>query len=475
MPTDERPVAAVATALAPAAVAAIRVSGDGAIDLLATRFSRPGVLRDAAGHTLHHGVIVTAAGLPVDEVLVAVYRRPRSYTGEEAAEVFCHGSPAGVRRVLAELLSAGFSAAGPGEFTRRAFLNGKLDLTRAEAVNEVIRAQTTASHALALDRLAGSVEAAVREIRGELVAVMAQLAIQLDYPEEETGDVAADRARLGAAAYRSREIAATFRTGRLFQEGARVAIAGRTNAGKSSLFNRLLQHDRSIVSDIHGTTRDYVESLIDVEGVPVRLFDTAGLRAATEEIEEEGIRRSRALIAAADLVLYVVDALEGVTAEDESRIAEIGETTPVIVLLNKIDALSEGGHAGAIRDPRAAATDSAVPPESRGAPGGTGRPLPVSAVTGDGVADLNRAMLAELLRGDAADTGVIIDSERQHALLLRAAEAIDRTIESLDAGMPADAVAVDLQDALDAVGEITGEVASAEILDEMFGSFCVGK
>ncbi|MFW5689671.1 MAG: tRNA uridine-5-carboxymethylaminomethyl(34) synthesis GTPase MnmE, partial [Spirochaetota bacterium] len=189
MPTDERPVAAVATALAPAAVAAIRVSGDGAIDLLATRFSRPGVLRDAAGHTLHHGVIVTAAGLPVDEVLVAVYRGPRSYTGEEAAEVFCHGSPAGVRRVLAELLSAGFSAAGPGEFTRRAFLNGKLDLTRAEAVNEVIRAQTTASHALALDRLAGSVEAAVREIRGELVAVMAQLAIQLDYPEEETGDV----------------------------------------------------------------------------------------------------------------------------------------------------------------------------------------------------------------------------------------------------------------------------------------------
>jgi tRNA modification GTPase len=457
--TDERPVAAIATALAPSAIAAIRASGEGTIDLLASRFSRPRALREAAGHTMHHGIFRDADAAPVDEVVVAVYRRPRSYTGEEAAELFCHGSPAGVRRVFAAVLSAGFAAAGPGEFTRRAFLNGKLDLTRAEAVNEVVRSQTATAHALALDRLSGSVEAAVHEVRDELVQGMAQLAIQLDYPEEETGAVQVDHSRLGAAAWRARELAATFQRGRLYQDGARVAIAGRTNAGKSSLFNQLLQQDRSIVSDVHGTTRDYVEALIDVQGVPVRLFDTAGLRAASEEIEAEGVRRSRALISSADLVLYVADATERLTAEDESRLAEIRAGGPVVVVMNKTDvayAGEAGGPAGGSHD-------------------GAAAPVRVSAVTGDGISELNRAMLAHLLHGELGEASVVIDSERQHSLLVQAAEAVDRTIESLEAGMPADAVAVDLQEALDAVGEITGEVANAEILDAMFAGFCVGK
>jgi tRNA modification GTPase len=473
MITDETPVAAIATPLAQSALGAIRVSGHDSVRLLAARFSRPASLLNADGHTIHHGTIHDAEGCALDEVLVAVYRCPRSYTGEESAEIFCHGSPAGIRRVYAALLAAGFSAAEPGEFTRRAFSNGKLDLTRAEAVNEVVRAQTATAHALAVDRLSGRVEQIVGEIRAELVAIMAQLAIQLDYPEEDTGEIDVDSGRLAAAGRRVRELASTFARGRLYQDGARVVLAGRTNAGKSSLFNALLRQDRSIVSDVHGTTRDYVEALIDVEGVPVRLFDTAGLRATNEKVEEEGIRRSRAVVAAADLVLYAVDAAVGLEAEDESRLEEIRGQAPVIVVMNKID-LADAGNEAPVGGERAAVGPAPV------------ASVRVSALTGAGTDELNRAILARLLEDRGADVvarggdgfgaqSVVIDSERQHALLVRAAEAIEQTLDSLAAGIPADATAVDLQEALDAVGEITGEVASAEILDAMFGSFCVGK
>ena len=459
MGTDERPIAAIATALSPAAIAVIRVSGHDSVELLARRFSRPAVLREASGHSIHHGMIRDASDRPLDEVLVAVYRQPASYTGEEAAEVFCHGSPAGVRRVYGALLASGFAGAEPGEFTRRAFMNGKLDLTRAEAVNEVVRAQTAAAHALALDRLAGSVELAVNRIRTDLIGVMASLAIQLDYPEEETGPVDVDRDALHGAGEQCRALASTYARGRLYQDGAAVAIAGRTNAGKSSLFNRLLQHDRSIVSETHGTTRDYVEALIDVAGVPVRLFDTAGLRVSGEAVEQEGIRRSNAVVAAADLVLYVVDALAGLGPEDEDRLNAIRAATPAICVLNKVDLAPSPG----VESP---ASDS-VP----------GPAVAVSALTGAGIDLLNDAMLAILLSDREAVSGntAVIDSERQRALLVRAGDAVERAVESLDSRMPADIVSIDVQEALGAVGEITGEVASAEILDAMFGSFCVGK
>lgn len=452
MSMDERPIAAIASALAPAAIAVIRVSGEGSIDLLSRAFSRSLTLRAATGHTIHHGSIVDAEGRTVDEVLVAVYRRPRSYTGEDSAEVFCHGSPAGVRRTLGVLLESGFAAAEPGEFTRRAFINGKLDLTRAEAVNEIVRAQTAKAHAYAVDRLEGGVASAVANVRSALVVAMAQLAIQLDYPEEETGTIEVDVDRLEGCSRAARELASTCERGRLYQEGVRVALAGRTNAGKSALFNRLLQQDRSIVSEVHGTTRDYVEALIDVVGIPVRLFDTAGLRPTDEAIEEEGIRRSRSVIAASDLVLYVVDSSVGLTDDDRERIDETRELTPTLVVSSKADI-------------------------ARDRPGQTASLL-VSAQTGAGIDDLNAAIAREILRSAGSadrEPPVVIDSERQRSLLLRAAEAIDRTVASLRDGVSADAVAVDLQEALDAVGEITGEVASAEILDAMFSSFCVGK
>ena len=456
MSSQEHPIAAIATPLAPAALAVIRTSGGGVMDLLASRFSRPEALRTAAANSIVYGNLIDIDGNALDEVLVSVFRAPRSYTGEEIAEISCHGSPAGVRRIYAELLSAGFRAAEPGEFTRRAFANGKLDLSQAEAVNEIVHAQTTAAHTLALDRLGGAVRDALSQVRGSLVALMAELSIQLDYPEEDSGEVVLDLMRLEEARGEIEQLAATFARGRLFQEGVRVALAGRTNAGKSSLFNRLLGNDRSIVSDTHGTTRDYLEVVIDLDGIPVRLFDTAGLRATDEHVEEEGIRRSRQIIEGADVVLYVVDAAGGETAEDRDRLAEIRAITPVLVVHNKADLTGRA--------------------EAAGANAGAASIL-VSARTGSGVGELISTLRDTLLeaRGVSESGGLAIDSERQHSALLRAAEALELTARSARDGMPADALAVDLQEALDAMGEITGEVASAEIIDQMFGSFCVGK
>jgi tRNA modification GTPase len=458
---QEHPIAAVATSLAPAALAVIRTSGEGAIELVSSLFSRSEELRSAPGHSVVYGDLRTTDGTLLDEVLITVFRAPRSYTGEDAAEISCHGSPAGVRRIYAALLDAGFSAAEPGEFTRRAFVHGKLDLTQAEAVNEIVRAQTTAAHTLALDRLGGAVREALATVRASLVQLMAQLSIQLDYPEEDSGEVALDTAALVQARDRVESLAETFARGQLFQEGVRVAFAGRTNAGKSSLFNHLLGSDRSIVSETHGTTRDYLEAMIDVDGIPVRLFDTAGLRAAAENVEEEGIRRSRQIIQEADLVLYAIDADGGEQREDRDRIDEIAIHTPVVPVFTKSDLCRERA-------------EPEHRPDSRSE---SGPPLLVSAHTGAGIPELLTRLRDTLRasRGVSEGGGLAIDSERQHAALIRAADALRLTEQSAADRMPADTLAVDLQEALDAIGEITGEVASAEILDQMFGNFCVGK
>jgi tRNA modification GTPase len=426
------------------------------VELLGRLFTPAPALARSRGNTIHHGTLRSVGGDLLDEVMVAVYRAPASYTGEEAAEIFGHGSPAGVRRILDALLEVGFAPASPGEFTRRAFQNGKLDLTRAEAINDVVRAQTIAAHRYALDRLTGTVERAVNAVREELVAMMARLAIQLDYPEDETGPVELDAATLEACGSRLDDLASTYRHGRLVQDGASVALAGRTNAGKSSLFNLLLRQDRTIVSEIPGTTRDYVETLVDIRGIPIRLYDTAGLRPAGEPVEEEGIRRSRAVIAAADLVLYVLDSTEGYTEEDRRRVEEITGQTPAVLVWNKTD------------------LEAGVPPADACA---------VSALTGSGLAELEQAIAAavdDAAAGDGRAKGhdagrPVIDSARQHALLLRARDALARARAGLAAGQPADMLAEELQDAVSAVGEITGHVTTDEILDVMFSSFCVGK
>ncbi|MDR1624982.1 MAG: tRNA uridine-5-carboxymethylaminomethyl(34) synthesis GTPase MnmE [Spirochaetia bacterium] len=449
-------IAALASPWGQSALAIIRASGKGSLERLAPAFSNARLLR-APGNTLLHGKLTDPAGGEIiDEVLTGVFRPGASYTGEEAFELYCHGSLAVIRRVLALLRSRGFRDAQPGEFTFRAFLNGRLDLTQAEAVGEIATSQTDKARSLALRRLSGAVTREVNTAKAFLAEALAAVEIRLDYPEEETPeeDPAAEDPRapesLKDSSARAREILerllATYREGRLYREGSRVALAGRINAGKSSLFNYLLKEERSIVSGHPGTTRDYIEGLISLEGIPVRLYDTAGLRDSGDPVEHEGVRRSRLLLESADLVLYLVDASGAITDEDKKNIAALAGR--VLVAGNKIDL-------------------------AKTCPPGV---LAVSARTGEGVPALLEEMRKRLAPAGlvSAEQEAVIQSERQRDSLEKSLAALRRFISRADSH-PLDILAEDLREALSALGEITGEVATEQMLRLMFSRFCVGK
>jgi tRNA modification GTPase len=445
------PIAALATPWGQSALAVVRVSGPGSLGLLERVCTAP--LQEAPGHSLRRGQLIDRFSKPpepIDEVLVAVYRAPRSFTGEEAAEIFTHGSPVILRRVLALLFQAGFRQAGPGEFTLRAFLNGKLDLTEAEAVNELVRARTDRARALALRRLSGSIEGEIRRLKQGLVQVLAAVEAHLDYPEEELPGELAPEEELQSLERGLERLAASYRIGRIYQEGVSAVLAGRTNSGKSTLFNRLLREERAIVSEAPGTTRDYLEGLIELEGIPVRLYDTAGYRSSADAVEREGMRRTEAIVAGAQLVLYLVDSAEGLTELDRRFFQEYSGDGRLIRVWTKTDL------------------------EARDCPQGF---LPVSAQEGQGMAELARVMAQRVLAGPglSGEEAPVVDSLRQKELLDRALEAWKAFRAGLEERRPLDLAAVDLKEALDALGEITGEVTSQDILNAIFARFCVGK
>ncbi len=400
------------------------------------------------GHTIHR-LVIRDGEEDVDEVLLAVYKAPRSYTGQDSAEIFCHGGLPVIQRVMSLLTRSGFRPAGPGEFTQRAFLNGRMDLTRAEAVNEIVRAKTDRARALALQRLSGAIEKRIKAARDALVELRAALEVMIDSPEDEPGDVI-DEARLDATAGMLESLTGTYRHGRIYQEGVAVAIAGATNSGKSSLFNLLLRQERAIVSEIHGTTRDWLEGMVNLSGIPVRLFDTAGLRPSTDPLEIEGMHRTEEVIRSADAIVYLVDGSKGVSAEDRTFMEEWAQAAPLLPVWNKTDL-----------------------PGVPSAPTGYAS---VSAATGHGLDSLEKAIADAVLGGPTLESGEpLIDSQRQKDLIQRALGALARFREARARGITPDLLAVDLSDALEALGEITGEVTSAEVLDRMFSAFCVGK
>ncbi len=446
---------ALATPAAESALAVIRTSGPGVIEHVAACFSRPEALREAAGNTAVVGVFVDPQDRShIDQVVCVVYRAPRSYTGEDSVEISCHGSLPVIRSIATALEASGLRQAQAGEFTLRAFLSGKMGLTQAEAVAEIINARTDTARSLALGRLEGRLEQEIERLKQELVKVLAAVQIQLDYPEEETGEIAYDLVRLEQATSELRNLVSTYRSGRLYQAGVQVALAGATNAGKSSLFNRLLREDRSIVSETHGTTRDFIEATVDIADIPVRLYDTAGIRQIDESVEQEGIRRTKEVIEQAAALIYLVDATRGMDDADRQTIDSFAASGPCILLWNKIDMIADR--------------------ESGQAPDGF---IPISAETGEGLDEFRSALERTLTEGGMQLRGgeTVIDNARQASLVRRAIESAERTAESMRSSAPADLVAVDLQDAVDALGEITGEVTSEDILDTMFGDFCVGK
>jgi tRNA modification GTPase len=460
----DEPIAAIASATG-GAVAVLRGSGAGAGELFAAVFSRGDALLAAPPNTLFHGwVRDPKTGARVDEVMAVRFSGPKRFTGEDGVEIYCHGGSAVVQGVLRVLLDAGFRQSEPGEFTLRAFIHGKTDLTRAEAVGEIVAAKTDAARGSAVERLAGGLFDAIDGVKKLLLGVRAACEAEIEYPEDEEAiKDAFDPAPLHDARARLAELAASWASERLLQEGARVVLAGLTNAGKSSLFNALLKQDRAIVSPTPGTTRDYLESLVTFDGIPLRLYDTAGLRDAHDPIERSGVERTQDLIRAADCIIYVIDATLGETDADRAFLAKADAGQRMVIAWNKVDI---GGdlHPAPCSLPPASCTLHLAPCLLHPV-------IPVSAATGAGIAALVQAVKPAL-----RDTGgPALGSERQKRLVDAALAGVQSALAANAEGFALDAVVQDLEDALAALGEITGEVTTAAVLDEVFSRFCLGK
>ncbi len=453
---SDEPIAAIATPLAPAALGVIRTSGKGAVALLAKLFSRPHALEAATSRSLVHGWVVNPGGKAIDEVLVGVFRAPHGFTGEDAAEIYCHGGIAVTTALFRLLTTHGFREALRGEFTLRAYLNGKVDLTRAEAVREIIDAKTAEAGAHAAERLAGRLFAEIDAIKRKFVRALAAIEAEIEYPEDENALVNSfDSGALKDAETRLATLCGTWAVEKVYQEGLRVVLAGKTNAGKSSIFNMLVKEERSIVSAEPGTTRDWVEAQVSFGGIPARLFDTAGIRETAGEIEREGIRRTENLVKSADVTLYVVDAEAGMNAEDAAFLR--GTAGSVIALVNKADRCGAG---------RAESVCAALSVPS----------VPFSAKTGEGVGTLADAVWAMVCGGGAnpASRGGL-GTERQKKAAESALDAVRHALAALEKGFAPDAVAADIEEALDFLGEITGAVTPENILETVFSQFCLGK
>ena len=487
--TPEEAISSIATALAPAALGIVRVSGKNSIELVSKVFSRPKALLEAPGNTLVYGWIKNHSGEKIDEVMCAVYRAPKSFTGEDMVEVFCHGGPAVVTAIQNLMLKSGFRQANRGEYTFRAYVNGKTDLTKAEAVKEIIDSHTDVSRSHAAGRLSGSLFQEIDSIKKLILDTLAAIEVEIEYPEdEETIADTFDRADIELAIKRLQSLVDSWQGEKLYQDGARVVLAGPTNAGKSSLFNAILKEERAIVSDIEGTTRDWLESWASIDGIPVRLFDTAGLRETDDKIEAQGVQLTRNLAQDADAVLYLVDSSLGIKDEDYDFIKNCRE--PLILVWNKCD---KGGESLPLASKQSffatpSSGDNQQVDFPRNAPCseeekmGGDRPLnpqaqvKISAKTGQGLKELFEEISKILKAGLSSERQQAgLGSARQKEAVAQALEATKHALISADDNYTLDAVVQDLEDALDALSEVTGDITPDDVLGSIFANFCVGK
>ncbi|MCD8335035.1 MAG: tRNA uridine-5-carboxymethylaminomethyl(34) synthesis GTPase MnmE [Clostridiales bacterium] len=449
-------IAAIATAPGRGAIGILRISGPEAVDVLDRVFTPRGKtpLRARQPGTLIYGDLRDETGALLDRCLATFSIAPHSYTGEDTAELQCHGSAAALRAGLEALFQAGARQAGRGEFTRRAFLNGKMDLVQAEAVIDLIDAETDQAAKNAAGQLTGAMSRRINEIYDGLVDLMAHFHAVLDYPDEDI-DPFESREIAQYAASAAGELAAleaTYRRGRQLTEGVATAIVGAPNAGKSSLLNALLGYERAIVTDIPGTTRDTVEEKAQLGGVLLRLIDTAGLRDTADAVERLGVARSRAALARAELALVVVDGSKPLSDHDRTALTAAAAAERVLVLVNKADL------------PRKIDLSELDGYEF----------LSVSAKTQAGLPELEQRV-GQLFARNSAPGGELLTNARQAEAVGRAAKSLQGVQSALDAGMPPDAILADVEDALAALGQVTGRQVSEDITDRIFSRFCVGK
>lgn len=461
METLNDTICALATAPG-GAIGVIRVSGPDAITDVQKSFSSS--ITDKGTHTLTYGNILDGQGNILDEVLVAVFRAPHSYTGEDAVEISCHGSRYILQQVLRRLGETGCRQAGPGEFTKRAFLNGKMDLSQAEAVADLIASSTAASHRTAMNQLRGGISRQLALLRAKLLKITSLLELELDFSEEDVTFAGKDELYTLTRDINDEitRLLHSFQLGNAMKNGIPVAIVGETNAGKSTLLNALAGEEKAIVSDIHGTTRDTIEDTVNIGGIEFRFTDTAGIRRPGDAIEEIGIRKTFQKLAQADIVLWVVDSTASPQQWERTK-QELSAHTGgkrVFLLLNKCDLPGTTLSVDAI--------DLAGLPVEQ--------VLSLSAKTGKGMDKLQELLVSASAVTEMSGSDVLITSARHAAALLKAQESLHRVQEGLDTGLPGDLIAEDLRQCLDALGEITGQtITSDEVLGNIFKHFCVGK
>ena len=458
----EDTISAIVTAPGEAGVGIVRVSGPLAQNVGEALFcSASGrKLAELPSHYASYGKVVNPVdGAMVDEVLLLVMRAPHSYTREDVVEIQCHGSHVSLRRILALTLSCGARLAEPGEFTKRAFLNGRLDLTQAEAVMDVIRAKTEASLRLAVRHLEGGLAAAIRAERERLLALIAHIEALLDYPEEEIEEVSARQAADGAAlsAVALQRLLDTADQGKVLREGLATVILGKPNVGKSSLLNALVRTQRAIVTDVPGTTRDVIEEYVNLRGVPLRIIDTAGIRETEDIVEKLGVERSRQMLEEADLVLVLLDTSRPLSTEDKEVLTLLGAQKS-LVLLNKSDLPPLWGE----EEIRTLAPGQQV--------------LRISLAAASGLEELEEAIVQQVYCGAASQgEGLLAVNVRQEALLQQAVRHLQEVGDAAAAGMPLDCLSIDLRAAWTLLGEITGDTVGEDMITEIFSRFCIGK
>lgn len=464
-------ICAIATAPG-GAIGIIRVSGNDSIRIADRIFQPKGKdqspLTERKAYTLTFGNIIDAENGNdiVDEVLVSIFRAPHSYTGEDSVEISCHGSRYIMQRIMQLLISAGCRAAGPGEYTQRAFLNGKMDLSQAEAVADLIAADSTAAHRIAMNQMRGGFSTELARLRSELLHLTSLMELELDFSDHEELEFA-DRGELSTVAAKISDtimqLSDSFRVGNAIKNGVPVAIVGETNAGKSTLLNLLLGEERAIVSDIHGTTRDTIEDTAEIGGISFRFIDTAGIRDTHDRIESIGIERTMKKISQADIILMVIDPTAPTDQYTDlaPKILPLCEGKTVIVVVNKSDIT-------------AAASSSTIDSSSTYNHLNI-KQIHISAKTGDGT-DKLRSLLCSCSGVDTATDGVIISNLRHLSALQSALADIHRVISGLASGLPSDLISQDLRSCLYHLGEITGgEIQTDEVLGNIFKHFCIGK
>lgn len=462
MSIDFDTIAAISTPPGEGGIGIIRISGEEALEV-ADRVYRMGnkKLSEQKTHTIHYGKVINPkTDEQIDEVMATVMRAPKTYTREDVVEINCHGGILAVNKVLQTVLNNGARLAEPGEFTKRAFLNGRIDLSEAEAVMDMIRAKTDKAMRMAIDQMDGSLSNLIRNLRQEILNTLAQVEVNIDYPEYDDVEEMTSKLLMEKAYGIKDQVNALLETaqqGKILREGLATAIIGRPNVGKSSLLNKLLKEDKAIVTDIAGTTRDIVEEYVSVKGVPLRLIDTAGIRDTEDQVEKIGVERSRQAILDADLVLLVFNQSEALTDED-FKLIEATNDQKRIVILNKMDLKNKLN----LEELKKHLNGDAI--------------VTTSVISDDGLAELEQQIADLFFSGQTGERDATYVSNVRHIALLRdTIDALDDVIEGIEMDMPVDLVQIDMTRAWDLLGEIIGDSVQDELITQLFSQFCLGK